>query len=262
MGRQTARGEPRVAARDNGFTGKERKRITRACAAEYRETMLAQAERGNLAVWYSHVEPSTELVDLRDELDSSMKKRTRKLIEKSMTRDSVQALGKLTTIVDGERRIISAPPPLIVPIEEVFADLDTELIYQELHERLRSYRSTLQWDRRVLLEQFEFVQAARKVVGVGSVGTRAWIMLLRGRDDDDPPLFLQAKEAQRSVLADYVDGPTFANEGERVVNGQRLMQAASDIFLGWQKGTAPTECSATSTSGNSATARAPRSSRR
>ncbi|WP_072809453.1 DUF2252 domain-containing protein [Rhodococcus zopfii] len=224
-----------VAARDNGFTGKERKRITRACAAEYRETMLAQAERGNLAVWYSHVEPSTELVDLRDELDSSMKKRTRKLIEKSMTRDSVQALGKLTTIVDGERRIISAPP-LIVPIEEVFADLDTELIYQELHERLRSYRSTLQWDRRVLLEQFEFVQAARKVVGVGSVGTRAWIMLLRGRDDDDP-LFLQAKEAQRSVLADYVDGPTFANEGERVVNGQRLMQAASDIFLGWQKGT-------------------------
>ncbi len=90
-----------VAARDNGFTGKERKRITRACAAEYRETMLAQAERGNLAVWYSHVEPSTELVDLRDELDSSMKKRTRKLIEKSMHRDSVQALGKLTTVVDG-----------------------------------------------------------------------------------------------------------------------------------------------------------------
>jgi len=223
-----------VAARDNGFTGKERKRITRACVAEYRETMLAQAELGNLAVWYSHVEPSTELVDLRDELDSTMKKRTRKLIEKSMTRDSVQALGKLTTLVDGKRRIISAPP-LVVPIEEVFADLDTELIYKELHERLRSYRSTLQWDRRVLLEQFEFVQAARKVVGVGSVGTRAWIMLLRGRDDDDP-LFLQAKEAQRSVLADYVDGPTFENEGERVVNGQRLMQAASDIFLGWQAG--------------------------
>ncbi|MFZ2530661.1 MAG: DUF2252 domain-containing protein [Rhodococcus sp. (in: high G+C Gram-positive bacteria)] len=223
-----------VAARDNGFTGKERKRITRACAAEYREAMLEQAERGNLAVWYSHVEPTTELVELRDELDSSMKKRTRKVIEKSMTHDSVQALGKLTTLVDGERRIISAPP-LIVPIEEVFADVDIELIYNELHERIRSYRSTLQWDRRVLLEQFEFMQAARKVVGVGSVGTRAWIMLLRGRDDDDP-LFLQAKEAQRSVLADYVDGPTFTNEGERVVNGQRLMQAASDIFLGWQQG--------------------------
>lgn len=223
-----------VAARDNGFGRKQCARITRACAAEYRETMLAQAERGNLAVWYSHIEPSTELVDLRDELDTSMKKRTRKLIEKSWHRDSVQALAKLTEVVDGERRIISAPP-LIVPVEEIFADLDIGRIYEDLHERIRSYRATLQWDRRVLLEKFEFVQAARKVVGVGSVGTRAWIILMRGVDDDDP-LFLQAKEAQPSVLSGYVDGPTFANEGERVVNGQRLMQAASDIFLGWQKG--------------------------
>ncbi|NLV81171.1 MAG: DUF2252 domain-containing protein [Rhodococcus sp.] len=223
-----------VAARDNGFGDKQCARITRACAAEYRETMLGQAERGNLAVWYSHIEPTTELVELRDELDTTMKKRTRKLIEKSRTRDSVQALGKLTEVVDGERRIISAPP-LIVPIEEVFADLDIDRVYEELRDRIRSYRATLQWDRRVLLEQFQFVQAARKVVGVGSVGTRAWIVLMRGTDDDDP-LFLQAKEAQPSVLSRYVDGPTFTNEGERVVNGQRLMQAASDIFLGWQKG--------------------------
>ncbi|OLL20062.1 MULTISPECIES: DUF2252 domain-containing protein [unclassified Rhodococcus (in: high G+C Gram-positive bacteria)] len=226
-----------IAARDNTFTGKQQARIARACAAEYRETIARQAERGNLAVWYSHIEPSTELTELRDELDSSMKKRLRKTLEKSRHRDSVQALSKLTEVVDGRRRIISTPP-LIVPIEEVFAAADLEQLYQELHQRLRDYRSTLQWDRRVLLEQFEFVQAARKVVGVGSVGTRAWIFLLRGTGDDDP-LFLQAKEAQRSVLSYYVDGPTFANEGERVVNGQRLMQAASDIFLGWQQGPGP-----------------------
>lgn len=223
-----------IAARDNDFSKKQRRRITKACAAEYRETMLRQAERGNLAVWYSHIEPSTELVEIQDELDSSMKKRVRKLLEKSEHRDSVQALGKLTAVEDGRRKIISQPP-LVVPIEEVFADTDADELYGELHERFRDYRSTLQSDRRILLEQFEFVQAARKVVGVGSVGTRAWIFLLRGKDDEDP-LFLQAKEAQQSVLAGYVDGPQFENEGERVVHGQRLMQAASDIFLGWQQG--------------------------
>lgn len=224
-----------VAARDIGFTDKQRKRVVRACAAEYRETMLVQAERGNLAVWYAHIEPSAELRELRDELDSSTKKRTRKLLEKAHHRDSVQALAKLTQVgSDGVRRIVS-DPPLIVPLEEVFADLDADRIYAELHERTRSYRATLQWDRRVLLEQFELVQVARKVVGVGSVGTRAWILYLRGKDDDDP-LFLQAKEAQRSVLSYYLDGPVFENEGRRVVDGQRLMQAASDIFLGWQQG--------------------------
>ncbi|UYP19416.1 DUF2252 domain-containing protein [Rhodococcus sp. Z13] len=223
-----------VAGRDNGFTAKERRKITRACAAEYRETMRRQAELGNLAVWYSHVQPSAGNLGQLGPVDTVMEKRTRKVLEKAARRDHLHALGKLTIVVDGQRRIISAPP-LLVPVEEVFADLDADGVYDELHRRLRSYRATLQWDRRILLEQFELVQAARKVVGVGSVGTRAWIMLLRGADDDDP-LFLQAKEAQRSVLSYYVDGPTYANEGERVVDGQRLMQSASDIFLGWQQG--------------------------
>ncbi|MCD2110494.1 DUF2252 domain-containing protein [Rhodococcus rhodochrous] len=223
-----------IAGRDNGFTAKERRKITRACAAEYRETICRQAQLGNMAVRYAHLDPTTEMAELGDKLTTRMEKRTRKALEKASRRDSLQALEKLTTVVDGRRRIIS-DPPLIVPVEEVFADLDAEAIYDELHDRVRSYRATLQWDRRVLLEQFELVQAARKVVGVGSVGTRAWILLLRGADDDDP-LFLQAKEAQRSVLSYYVDGPTFRNEGERVVNGQRLMQSASDIFLGWQQG--------------------------
>ncbi|MEE2060305.1 DUF2252 domain-containing protein [Rhodococcus artemisiae] len=223
-----------VAGLENGYSGKQVKRITRACAAEYRETMLIQAERGNLAVWYSHIEPTTELVELRNELDATMRKRTRKMLEKSKTRDSVQALSKLTEVVNGERKIIHNPP-LVVPLEEALAVGDTAMLYEELHRRMRAYRSTLQWDRRVLLEGFEFVQAARKVVGVGSVGTRAFIFLLLGADDEDP-LFLQAKEAQKSVLSGYVEGPTFQNEGERVVNGQRLMQATSDIFLGWEQG--------------------------
>ncbi|CAM2895313.1 DUF2252 domain-containing protein [Prescottella defluvii] len=225
-----------IAGRERGFGGKQRAKIVRACAAEYRETMLRQAERGNLVVWYSHIEPSAELVALRDELDTSSKKSVRRTLDKSWHRDSVHALAKLTAVVDGRRSIVSTPP-LIVPIEEVFAEADAESLFEELRGRLDDYRETLQDNRRVLLRRFEFVQAARKVVGVGSVGTRAWILLLQGVDGD--PLFLQAKEARPSVLASYVDGPSFANQGERVVAGQRLMQAASDIFLGWQQGAGP-----------------------
>ncbi|MER2207238.1 MAG: DUF2252 family protein, partial [Rhodococcus sp. (in: high G+C Gram-positive bacteria)] len=149
-------------------------------------------------------------------------------------RDSVQAAGKFTEIVDGRRRFIS-DPPLIVPADELFAGTDLTQIEDLLRQRVRSYRNTLQWDRRVLLDAFEMTHIARKVVGVGSVGTRAWMILMKGVDDDDP-LILKVKEAQTSVLSGYVDGPTFKNEGERVVNGQRLMQATSDIFLGWERG--------------------------
>ncbi|RVW10707.1 DUF2252 domain-containing protein [Prescottella agglutinans] len=223
-----------VAARQIGFGEKRRSRITRACVAEYRETMVRQADLGNLAVWYAHVEPASELAQLRDELDSATRKSSRKLVEKSWRYGSLQAQGKLTAVVDGRRRIVSRPP-LVVPIEEVFADADADGLYRELRGRLGEYADTLQRECRIPLEQYEFVQAARKVVGVGSVGTRAWILLLRGLDDDDP-LFLQAKEAQPSVLARYLGGPSYRCEGQRVVEGQRVMQAASDIFLGWQQG--------------------------
>ncbi|GAA3184107.1 hypothetical protein GCM10020255_079650 [Rhodococcus baikonurensis] len=124
---------------------------------------------------------------------------------------------------------------MIVPADELFAGTDLTQIEDLLRQRVRSYRNTLQWDRRVLLDAFEMTHIARKVVGVGSVGTRAWMILMKGVDDGDP-LILQVKEAQPSVLSGYVDGPTFKNEGERVVNGQRLMQATSDIFLGWERG--------------------------
>ncbi|MCC3331528.1 DUF2252 domain-containing protein [Nocardia abscessus] len=222
-----------VAGRDNDHSGKQRGRSIRACAAEYRETMTCQAGHGELAVWYSHIDAATQMDELREVLDSSTRKRIQKTIDKSWGRDSVQALAKLTTVVDGRPRIVSMPP-LIVPIEEIFADADAEQLDRALIERLRHYRDTLQPNWRALFDRFEYVQAARKVVGVGSVGTRAWIILLRGPSDD--PLFLQAKEAQPSVLAAYLDGPTCTDQGERVVTGQRLMQAAGDIFLGWQQG--------------------------
>ncbi|MGQ4615740.1 DUF2252 family protein [Nocardia sp. R7R-8] len=222
-----------VAARENGFSTKHRLRVAQACAAEYRTTMRHQAEQSTTTVWYSRIDPTAELPELRDELDTSTQQRVRKALAKSRTHDSHHALAKLTTRVDGRPRIIS-DPPLIVPLEELFAEVDADHLYRDLRRRLSDYRATLQDNRRVLLDQFEFAQAARKVVGVGSVGTRAWIILMLGVDGD--PLFLQAKEAQPSVLARYLAGPSFSNQGERVVRGQRLMQAASDILLGWQQG--------------------------
>ncbi|MGW1742602.1 DUF2252 domain-containing protein [Nocardia sp. NPDC001965] len=225
-----------IAGRDNGFKKKQRRRITRACVAEYRETMTYQAGRGELAVWYSHIDAATDMAELRDVLDSSIRKRVQKTIDKAWTRDSFQALSKLTAPANGTPHIVSMPP-LIVPVEELYADADAELMHRNLMRRLADYRGTLQPDRRFLLDRFDYVHAARKVVGVGSVGTRTWIILLHGPGNE--PLFLQAKEAQPSVLARFLDGPEYGNQGERVVTGQRLMQAASDIFLGWQQDPGP-----------------------
>jgi uncharacterized protein (DUF2252 family) len=153
------------------------------------------------------------------------------MLAKAHTRDSTQALRKLTTLVEGRRRIIS-DPPMVVPIEEVFADVQASEVYEQIRTVMGKYRRTLQSDRRHMLEQFTLVQAARKVVGVGSVGTRAWIVLMDSGDGVEP-VFLQAKEAQPSVLADYCGRSQYTNQGERVVAGQHLMQAESDIFLGW-----------------------------
>lgn len=156
-----------------------------------------------------------------------------KALAKARTRDSMQALDKLTEVVDGERRFIS-DPPLIVPIEELAAPAEAASLTDRMHELLHSYSVSLQSDRRYLLSQFQFVSIARKVVGVGSVGTRAWVLLLVGTDGQDP-LLLQAKEAQPSVLAEFVGKSEYDNQGQRVVAGQHLMQASSDIFLGWDQ---------------------------
>ena len=222
-----------VAGRDNGFSTKKRRRVVLAAAAGYRESMREFATTGNLAVWYSHLEMDEVLTQIGDQLDARRVSLTQAMVDKARSRDSIQALSKLTTVVDGRPRIVNQPP-LIIPIEDLLEEGQAAEVYDQLHAIVRAYRRTLQWDRRHLLEQFHLVQAARKVVGVGSVGTRAWILLFEGLNGRDP-LFLQAKEAQPSVLSGYTKATGFKNQGQRVVTGQQLMQATSDIFLGWQR---------------------------
>jgi uncharacterized protein (DUF2252 family) len=219
-----------VAGRDKGCTRKERRRICMAGAGTYRNAMRGFAESTNLDVFYASVDVESWLREWGPTITMKQRKRTEAQLDKARTRDSMQALNKLTELVDGHRRIIS-DPPVLVPIETLFPEQPALDLYAALREVFQGYRRSLQPDRRMLLDQFHMVQVARKVVGVGSVGTRSWIILLLGRDQGDP-LFLQAKEAQPSVLEAYVGTSAFGNQGRRVVAGQQLMQAASDIFLG------------------------------
>jgi uncharacterized protein (DUF2252 family) len=223
-----------VAARDNGFPGKKRRAIVAAAVAQYREAMRSFADMTNLEVWYAHADMDT----LRQQNPAQLKARQRKAVDKGLakarTKDSMQAVDKLIHMVDGKPRII-ADPPLIVPADQLIPDeIDRKNFEGLISDLVAGYRRTMETDRRYLLEQYEFCDMAHKVVGVGSVGTRCWIVLMLGRDTGDP-LFLQVKEAQDSVLCRYVGSSRYSNQGQRVVAGQRLMQASSDIFLGWQR---------------------------
>jgi uncharacterized protein (DUF2252 family) len=222
-----------VAAGDNGYLVKDQDRIVLETVAQYRQAMRAFAGMKNLEVWYSRLEIEQLLQERGAELQPRAVKRTQKALDKARTRDSMSAFSKLTQVVDGEPRIVDQSP-LIVPLDVLAAGagLDSDQVMEELRRLLRTYRESLEHDRRVLLEEFRLTDFARKVVGVGSVGTRAWIALLFGRDDEDP-LFLQLKEAEASVLEEPLGPSEFSNHGERVVAGQRLMQASSDILLGW-----------------------------
>jgi uncharacterized protein (DUF2252 family) len=226
-----------VAGRDNGYPAKARRKIALAAAEGYRTAMRGFAQQPFLDVWYAHLDIEPALAEFRSEIKAKGFKAAQAQLAKAHTRDSTQALRKLTTMTGGQRRIIS-DPPMIVAVEEIFPDVQAEAIYEQLRAVLGKYRRTLQSDRRHLLEQFTLVQMARKVVGVGSVGTRAWVLLMDAADGVEP-LFLQAKEAQPSVLAGYCGRSRYSNQGERVVAGQHLMQAQSDIFLGWTRVTNP-----------------------
>ena len=231
-----------IAARNNGYRKADVRAITTAAVAAYRQAMAEFATMRVLDIWYSRLS-AEDLVDLAREGEARTKKRTagrlasntEKLVAKGRNRGHLQALSKLAETVDGVSRIVSQPP-IVVPARMMGSIYGSaERITQVIDDQLLAYRETLADDRRLLLDQFTLVDVARKVVGVGSVGTRAFIALLQGRDDQDP-LFLQVKEAAPSVLEDYLPKSRYANSGERVVRGQRLMQAASDIFLGWTLG--------------------------
>ena len=220
-----------IAARDNGFRAKEQDRIVLDTVGQYRTAMAEFAGMKNLDVWYSHLDIESVLQDYASQFKPKMVKRTEKNLAKARTKDSMTAFSKLTEVVDGKPRIVDQSP-LIVPARALASGDEFERLFGTLQEVLRGYRETLEFDRRVLLEEFELTDLAHKVVGVGSVGTRAWIGLYLGRDGQDP-LFLQVKEADASVLEEILGPSEFSNHGERVVVGQRLMQATSDIFLGW-----------------------------
>ena len=253
-----------IAARNNGFSKADARAATQASVTAYRETMATFAQMPTMDVWYAHLdedelmgairsavaETKKELKEAKgakkgkkekkDEEQEKLAKRAEKTAGKTAakahTRDSLQALSKLCEQIDGQYQIVSQPP-IIVPARALAATygLASEEVVPAIHEQFRAYRATLQADRRHLLERFEIVDAARKVVGVGSVGTRAFIVLLQGRDGTDP-LFLQIKEATASVLEAHLPKSRFRQHGQRVVEGQRMMQAASDIYLGWTKG--------------------------
>ncbi|HYN95543.1 MAG TPA: DUF2252 domain-containing protein [Pilimelia sp.] len=219
-----------VAGRDNGYTARQRRRIALAGAGAYRNAMRQFATQTNLAVWYAQLDGPTMIARAGQGLAPAQVERTEAALEKARTRDSLHALGKLSAVIGGERRII-AIPPVVVPIEHFLPGATADEVRHEMQDILDGYSLSLSRERRHLLAQFRLVHMARKVVGVGSVGTRSWILLLLGRDEDDP-LLLQAKEASASVLERYVGASGCAHHGERVVAGQRAMQTSGDIFLG------------------------------
>jgi uncharacterized protein (DUF2252 family) len=220
-----------IAARDNGYRAKDQERVVLGTVARYRTAMREFAGMQNLAVWYARLEIESLLAERAAQFKPGTVKRAEKQLAKARTRDSMTAFSKLTRAVDGQVQIVDQSP-LIVPLAQLAPEGERDQLLETLRALVRRYRDSLDRDRRVLLEQFHLTDFARKVVGVGSVGTRAWIALLVGRDGNDP-LFLQLKEAEASVLEEHLGPSEFKNHGQRVVTGQRLMQASSDIFLGW-----------------------------
>jgi uncharacterized protein (DUF2252 family) len=223
-----------IVAQENGFGREEYEDVVRTCARAYRDRMRTLATMRELDVWYARTVVGDEV---EAGVDRSFARAIRQTATKAHTRDSLQALSKLTRVVDGRRRLVS-DPPLLIPIDELVGDAQARQYEQQMSALIDEYRQSLDPSRRGLIGRFRYVGSARKVVGVGSVGTRAWVVLLLGRDDSDP-LLMQVKEAEPSVMEHYLGASGYANAAERVVQGERLMQASSDILLGWLRCAGP-----------------------
>jgi uncharacterized protein (DUF2252 family) len=220
-----------IAARSNSFDDEGKRLVVETVARTYHQAMAQFASMTNLDVWYARLDVEEVFDRARAQASKQEIKRLEKNLAKAQSKDNMKAFAKLTEEVDGEPRIKS-DPPLVVTLSDLFHGEGEDELRAWLADRIRSYRKSLQPDRRHLLESYRMVDFARKVVGVGSVGTRCWVALMLGRDDEDP-LFLQIKEAEASVLEPYAGSSRFGNHGQRVVEGQRLLQASSDILLGW-----------------------------
>jgi uncharacterized protein (DUF2252 family) len=225
-----------VAGRARGFDRKQRRRIIRAAGARYRTAMREFAGARTLDVWYARMDEG-ELESYRSQVSAAQAKRYDKTVAKGRAKNSTRAFEKLATYVNGDARILP-DPPLVMPVEDVFAEAEARDLEDMMRSLMAAYRDSLPRERQALMDRYRYAHAARKVVGVGSVGTRAWIILMLGRDQSDP-LFLQAKEAGPSVLEPFTGPCEFDNQGRRVVEGQRLTQAASDPLLGWVRIAAP-----------------------
>ncbi|WUD76226.1 DUF2252 domain-containing protein [Streptomyces sp. NBC_00510] len=222
-----------IAGRANGFSAAERAGVVRAAVGAYRRRMRGFAGMGNLQVWYTRFEADRLQQQFAPMMGGEDVARWERARARARARDTLQVFDKLTRVIDG-RRLIAPDPPLLMPLRDLLDGDARAALEKEISRLVERYGHSLQPDRRFLLEQYRLADCARKVVGVGSVGTRCWILLLLGKDDEDP-LFLQAKEAEESVLAPYAGAGPHRTHGERVVAGQRLMQATSDIFLGWER---------------------------
>ncbi len=226
-----------IAGRNGGFKRSQRRDVVLSAVGEYRETMRRLASMTNLDVWYLRV----HVAEIRERYQAQVRRRELKQFDRNVAKarrkDRLRAFSKLTRRVDGELRMAS-DPPVLVPLEEVFSGKQLNTAESRVRKVVEDYRETLSPAHRHLLSDYRYVHAARKVVGVGSVGTRAWIALFVGRDEGDP-LFLQVKEAQPSVLEPYTRPTAYPYQGQRVVEGQRLTQSTSDILLGWVSAVGP-----------------------
>jgi uncharacterized protein (DUF2252 family) len=221
-----------VAGRERGFRRKQRRTMVRDAVGEYREAMRRFAGMGALDVWYARVDEGLLRSRFGSQLSRRQARQFDKTVAKAKSKDSARAFEKLTADQGNGGARIVADAPLIVPVQDLLPDAEATELEDGVRELLASYRASVPADRRTLIDRYSYADLARKVVGVGSVGTRAWVILMVDRDSGEP-LFLQAKEAQQSVLAQFAGDTEFDNEGQRVVEGQRLMQAASDVLLGW-----------------------------